>query len=651
MQQQGEESGSHAIRLGVGQSPKMVVIVPKTMSAASEAAAFGVLRKGASVREDNASITYVVGMTEEMLASIESSDAGLVAMTHGSVVTREPIYVPISLQEEEPARPAAEIVLVPVPKAEVAASLARPAAKEIEINGRLRTASYQSIEKKDEILRMERKVMKREQMIDRMIQEIKERKERPEFSAPFDLGDDIEIAERTYLLTATEVDGIDYRMVFASCKFWRYDVAFGVWQGIEKEEMKRILMETWARHPRFTSKGVTSISVSDSKLNGILSCFKTKANSPLYFTGSSLFGVGMRNGLLTILKGKITLVEKHPDWRCRSYIDADYTGNDECPMWRKYLDEVMAPERSSDMDDEQYALALADAEKKKLLLAEFVGGCVLGNIWERQKCLVLYGTGGNGKSVFTSVISRLFDEGSVAALSPQEWKDRFRVTLLITARVNIVAELPERDITDGERFKAIVSGEKITAERKYEDAIEASVKAGHIFSCNALPHANDASSGFWRRFLLVTFNNRFDERSDRVIALDDRIVKSELAGVARWAMEGAIRLMQQDGFTIPTDTAEKTTEWRDASDVIKSFLIACADGFDPTKKDSLSWTSAADVYRLYSHWCKNNGHQAMSSTKFGVKMKGYAAFKKANTGTLYGMTIKSELRAILRPSN
>ena len=662
-----EASGeSYPVQLGVGDRPLMAIVSPRTKAADEELRAMGETSKGVVVAEDITSITYAAIVTSEVLAAIDSSDAGLVGMTHGSLAARGESRAAMLRMTRTPPSSSKMIAKIEddvedrsLPRRiDIEASERRGSTKTISslVSGKqrpdsVRTATYDSITNKEAIMRTEAKVANRMEMVDRMIAEIMEKKGRPEHSEPFDIADDIEIAERTVLLTATEFEDQEHRMVFAAGRFWRYDNMFGVWQRFEKEEMKRVLMNVWGRHPRYTKNGTAPISVSDSKLNGVLNVFKTKINDPLFFAGSHLFGVGMRNGLLTVLDGEITLIEKHPNWRCSSYIDADYTGHDDCPMWKKYLDEVMEPARTEGMSDEEYAAEVEDADKKKKLLAEFVGGCVLGNVWERQKCLVLYGTGGNGKSVFTSVISRLFDENSISALSPQDWKDRFRLMLLLTSRVNIVSELPERDITEGERFKAIVSGERITAERKYEDAVEASVKAGHIFSCNALPHATDASSGFWRRFLIVTFNNRFDDKKERVIALDDKIVKNELAGVARWALEGAIRLAKNDTFTIPKDTADRLSEWRDASDVIKSFLTSAASDYDPppdAKKNRQTWTAASDVYKVYAFWCKANGHQPMSSTKFGTKAKLYVAHKKTKAETSYAMVFKPEYRSILR---
>ena len=61
----------------------------------------------------------------------------------------------------------------------------------------------------------------------------------------------------------------------------------------------------------------------------------------------------------------------------------------------------------------------------------------------------------------------------------------------------------------------------------------------------------------------------------------------------------------------------KMDEWREMSDSVLVFSRDCIQK-DPTGK--LTTTSKA-LYEAYDAWCKNNGHKALSSTKFAPRLQ------------------------------
>lgn len=69
-----------------------------------------------------------------------------------------------------------------------------------------------------------------------------------------------------------------------------------------------------------------------------------------------------------------------------------------------------------------------------------------------------------------------------------------------------------------------------------------------IFCLNELPKTNDISSGFYRRFLIVTFNVQIPKNKiNPNLAME--IISNELPGIMNWILEGRKRLVRNGKFT------------------------------------------------------------------------------------------------------
>ena len=141
---------------------------------------------------------------------------------------------------------------------------------------------------------------------------------------PLRAADDVEIARRTIDAIGTDVAGSFHRAVWANGYFWRYDATFGVWQKISQTDMSRIVTGMWWQHPKASREGFTPLTLSSNKVQSVMRMLTLLSDDPSFFTSVDTSGIGMRNGFLTILNGRIHIVESSPLWRCNSYIDADF---------------------------------------------------------------------------------------------------------------------------------------------------------------------------------------------------------------------------------------------------------------------------------------------------------------------------------------
>ena len=84
-----------------------------------------------------------------------------------------------------------------------------------------------------------------------------------------------------------------------------------------------------------------------------------------------------------------------------------------------------------------------------------------------QKCFIIVGKGGAGKSVLLRVLNELLlGKENVSNVAWQALNDRFKTAELFGKWANICAELPTKGIEDNGIFKALVGEDYLTVEKK-----------------------------------------------------------------------------------------------------------------------------------------------------------------------------------------
>ena len=181
--------------------------------------------------------------------------------------------------------------------------------------------------------------------------------------------------------------------------------------------------------------------------------------------------------------------------------------------------------------------------------------------------------------------------------------------------LNVVSELPETDIIDSPAFKAMISGDQMTARHIREAPFSFRARAAHIFAANKLPGTTDMTPAFWRRLVPIMFNRRFPpHQADTTLA--DRIVATEMDGIFAWAVAGAVRLLRRGHYDLPASSVKARDAWKRNADQVRLF----AD--EHLQTSTTISTIASEVYRRYVSWAQQNRHCAMASNKFGERLHG-----------------------------
>ena len=88
-----------------------------------------------------------------------------------------------------------------------------------------------------------------------------------------------------------------------------------------------------------------------------------------------------------------------------------------------------------------------------------------------------------------------------------------------------------------------------------------------------MPNTRDQSDAFFSRWLLVEFpNSRLRSGLPLDIGLAERILASELPGIAYWAMQGGLRLLQNGKFSDSMAGDRLMAKWRQSTNSLEEYI-------------------------------------------------------------------------------
>jgi putative DNA primase/helicase len=240
-------------------------------------------------------------------------------------------------------------------------------------------------------------------------------------------------------------------------------------------------------------------------------------------------------------------------------------------------------------------------------LQEFAG-YTLSTRTDHEIAVWFYGKPGSGKSTFlTGLETMLGDRAGLLGLADVE-RNRFSLAILPGKTLMISTEQPGDYITTAHILNAIISGEPITVDRKFKDAIVVVPYCKLAWAMNDLPRVPDPNSGLFRRVKIVNFPQIPESLRNPTLK---EAIKTEGAGILNWALEGWDRLEARGHFEIPPGVKTATENFKTLNDIPKVFIEECCE-VDQTNPNLT--TQSSILYNKYRDWCIETGHKPQSST-------------------------------------
>ncbi|MGO9735892.1 MAG: phage/plasmid primase, P4 family, partial [Desulfomonilaceae bacterium] len=319
--------------------------------------------------------------------------------------------------------------------------------------------------------------------------------------------------------------------------------------------------------------------------------------------------LNLKNGSLNVKSGDI--VPHSPEFCYTFQSGVSFNSTATCPTWKDFLNHIIPN------SDEQ------------LLLAEIFGYCLTPDT-SLHKGFLFHGQGSNGKSVVTSVLEALLGEENCGALELNDFKSQFKVAELRNKLVNVSGEIASDGLVEDSIIKKIVSGDPITAEKKYQDACKIKFFARLIACCNYLPKTRDKSYGWFRRWIILPFNVKISEEQTKT-DLSKEIIEAELEGILKWSLLGLKRLRETGHFSIPASSTSALEEYR--REINPSILFMEEMLEYKLEKPSVTFfrlegTMLNTIYDKYRVWCEDYGHKPQSAGNLASEIERFYGVKK-----------------------
>jgi putative DNA primase/helicase len=277
----------------------------------------------------------------------------------------------------------------------------------------------------------------------------------------------------------------------------------------------------------------------------------------------------------------------------------DYQPKAQAPLFNRYLTQVLPD------------------QLLQMILSEYLGSVFVPvSYLKLEKALILYGGGANGKSVFFDIVNSLFGDENVSGYSLESLTDRdgYSRAMIANKLLNYASELNANQATT-DKTKQLISGEKIQARLPYGQPFNMTDYAKLIFNCNELPKNAEQTNAYFRRFLIVNFDQTIPEtQQDK--ELSKKIIASELSGVFNWVLLGLNRLLEQKGFTYCEAVNEARKQYELESDSVNQFISD--SGYLPSVSN---YCQISELYKEYRVFCIEDGCQAVKKGNFKKRLQ------------------------------
>lgn len=265
----------------------------------------------------------------------------------------------------------------------------------------------------------------------------------------------------------------------------------------------------------------------------------------------------------------------------------------------------------------------------------------------REKMVVLYGEGNNGKGTFQTLITNLIGLKNISTLTPHDFSGEFKLEMLQGKVCNIGDDISNKYLDDMSNLMSIVTGDPVTVNRKGKSIITARYKILNIFSANRLPRVRNKSQGTYRRLLIVPFNADFNGQ------IQDRRIKDEFLNdktVLEYVLYKTLHMEYFENFTIPKVSEELLEEYKENNDYLYSFL---KDWYIERNLNNIERVPLSLVRTEFKNYLNINYYDYKFTNSFGKDVVTHLNNYYKNQGYKYGIEkskIRKEDKEILKSS-
>lgn len=372
-----------------------------------------------------------------------------------------------------------------------------------------------------------------------------------------------------------------------------------------------------------------------------------KKNSPCKPSNVITFN----NGLLDVeraIRGDHTLMPHDYNWVALSSLPHDYDPTAACPLWLKFLDEVLE----------------GDAERIANLQEFFGYSLTPDNSF--QKMLVLVGVSRGGKGTVVSVLEAMIGNEGMTGFSLTSLADKFGLGGLVGKLVASVGEVNLQKhpckYQIFERINNITGNDPVEVEFKHNpQKMSVRLPVRFVIACNEMPKFADDSGALAERLIVVPFEKACPPEK-RDPQLGEKLA-AEISGITNWAIQGLARLRSKGRFSSGPATEDRLNEIRRSNSPALAFaqdrLQVHGDldtgnlpGVTVLSATPLSgvWALESAVKTAFGEWSAENGRNSDDMYLFSSLKVILPKLKRGKQSVLGGKRENSFVGVRLLPS-
>lgn len=311
--------------------------------------------------------------------------------------------------------------------------------------------------------------------------------------------------------------------------------------------------------------------------------------------------LALPNGTLDPIEN--TIGEHDPDHYTTRRVAIPYDPRAKCPEWEKMLARAV---QDKDEDTQQ---AYID------FIQEFFGMGLIGFTQatprDLRKALILYGHAGTAKTTVADVLREFFHPGEYVGDSVDQISKDFGLERFASARAYISDDaIKANSKPDPNVLKKLITGEPLTATRKYKDKQDFRFKGPILFTTNNKPKVEDESDALFSRTVLLTFDYQFQDDDKKLLKGKTPIQylksKGEFPGILNWSISGMLRARENGQYARIAEASESSKVWRAENDPTFDFLSRYG------KLDVKSYCSVPLLAKMIAAYSEDEHHKKVS---------------------------------------
>lgn len=276
-------------------------------------------------------------------------------------------------------------------------------------------------------------------------------------------------------------------------------------------------------------------------------------------------------------------------------------------------------------------------EEMQAYLQRLAGYSLYGGVVEHVLPFV-WGPGGNGKTVFLTMISGILGSYAVAAPMSAFVEQRgtahpTELAMLDGARLVIASETEPGQRLATARIKMLTGGDPVTARFMHGNFFTYTPRFLLVLSGNSKMRLSAVDEGVRRRMHMIPFTATIPAQ-ERDPHLADKL-KAEWPQILHWMIDG-FQMWQAEGLNPPATVTTSTDDYLDGEDTLGQWVE------DATEPELLADASSTELYEDYLDWAAHFKEREVTMRRFAndLRDRGWKATRSRTSRGFTGHRLK-----------